>query len=640
MAKKPYGHTSYTRRTKSGKVVQVQAKGVKATEAKAPAKKKAAPKKVPVKRTRVVNAELLKEQYGIDVEGTSPVTIASAVDALRGLDKVMVLDKKHACKVVATDIYEGWNAVYRTEANEIHIDNKTGHFSFNHEFGHLLDYKGLVDPRKVDATKEKLKNVIGDVSVGQDLTNSIYRMSVEVYGALETIQNAVQAREHAAKLKNIKWASQEQHDAADRVLDIIEPFLEEHKNIVEWNEAVDQTEQMKRLRMFSEYQNTAKRRNISITEASKHVQYLREPTEVFARFFSQWCAIRLHEKGENPANYKAYDPKLRDNPFEYHEPSDVQKLRPLFEKMIGQDMIKSLEKALGLQTLTKSHSSFALTALTGMGKVKPIGEGKFGARQVTFGNGLKACLKPALHSNARFRGIPENTQHLREVAASQLDYQLLHFDVIQPAVLTMYKGQQASIALWCSGKYAKDIIPHVFNRRMEGWKEKVALFAAKIDPKHLRKVVLFDLIVNNTDRHAKNCLFSPITGKVWAIDHGLTFGRNFKYYYNVFHRFLFRHNLRLTEEERRRLEAITREQLQKALQRYLKPRDIENTYQRIQWMLVQEDLGFVALAGEKEGKDEFPSYEGWFKQRMDPKPQGKIVAHIERMGAPAPLVVA
>lgn len=289
---------------------------------------------------------------------------------------------------------------------------------------------------------------------------------------------------------------------------------------------------------------------------------------------------------------------------------------------------------IGMAIKSISHDHFMREAMLGRGRVRKVGEGRFGARQVIFDGGLKAVLKPKLHSTETYRGISRDTQYLREAAAYQLDWKLLHFDIIPPATLTMFQGQPASIAYWVSGLTATGVVPKVFNRKLDGWQDRVALFAAKVDVDALRKLCIFDLIVNNTDRHAKNCVFDPFVSRVWGIDHGLTFGRNFGYYYNVFHRFLFRNKLKLTSEERARLSGITHEQLIKALGRFLSPREIAETHLRLQWVLAQPDLGFKLISEGHDGKDAFPARAEWFRDQLKQGPRNRVMARVEAMGSP------
>ena len=278
------------------------------------------------------------------------------------------------------------------------------------------------------------------------------------------------------------------------------------------------------------------------------------------------------------------------------------------------------------------HEKFMTTVMTEEGKVKKIGEGRFGAREITYSNGVRAILKPKLHSTDKFREIPKNTQYLKEAAAYQLDRQLLHFDVVPPTTLTMFKRRPASMQLYVMGYSARELEPHVFNMSLDKWKQRVAKFATKVNVRQMRKLVLFDIITNNTDRHAKNAMFDPFAGKVWGIDNGLCFGKQFRYYNNIFHRFLYRRKLKLSKNEITLLGDITFEQLKTVLDRYLSAREVEETYWRIQWMLEQDNLGFMPMAEEMEGKDEFPSYSEWFKVKMKARRGNSVVVALEKMG--------
>jgi hypothetical protein len=290
--------------------------------------------------------------------------------------------------------------------------------------------------------------------------------------------------------------------------------------------------------------------------------------------------------------------------------------------------------AFTLPDLGKSatHERFYTTVMTLPGKVKRLGVGRFGARQAVFDNGVKATLKPKLFSNEKFRGISRDTQYRREAAAYQLDRQVLKFGIVPPTTLTVYGTVPASIQAWAMGVTAAGIVPNVFNKNIDGWKERVARLGAKVDTEGLRKLIIFDLIVNNTDRHAKNCLFDSFTKRVWAIDNGLCFGRYLRFYNNVFHRYLYRKKLVLSPEEKTLLESITLEQLMKVLQRYLPAYDIEQTYWRVQWVLKHESLGYVDVAPDSDSKNDFPSYKQWFKLRMRKEPHNRVLARLEKMG--------
>lgn len=307
----------------------------------------------------------------------------------------------------------------------------------------------------------------------------------------------------------------------------------------------------------------------------------------------------------------------------------------LSEKVLAATVKKSIRHCcISESVLAKStsHERFYSTVMTMPGRVKKIKEGRFGAREVVFDNGVKAVLKPKLFSNEKFRGIPKNTQYAREAAAYQFDRQIAQFGVTPPTTLTVYETLPSSIQSWVTGVPASGIVTNLFDKGKKDWKERIVKFASKVDIDKLRKLVILDLMMNNTDRHAKNCKFDTFSEEVWGIDNGLCFGRYFEYYNNVFHRYLFIKKLELLPDERRRLEAVTLDQIRKVLDRYLSKREIEETYWRVQWVLEQPNLGYERIAPDSESKNDFPSYKKWFATKMRKEPKNKILSRVAEMG--------
>jgi hypothetical protein len=286
-------------------------------------------------------------------------------------------------------------------------------------------------------------------------------------------------------------------------------------------------------------------------------------------------------------------------------------------------------------SITKSEAydaKFLNTLRTQQGEVRDIGQGRFGAKQVVFPNGVKGTLKSRLFSSESFRGIKRNTQYLREIAAYKLDKELLGWGIIPMTVMSAYQGQPASVQEWVTGVPAGGIVPDVFKKAIDGWKDRVAIFASKVNTEKLRKIVLFDLIANNVDRHGKNALFDLSANEAWAIDNGLCFGRFYHKYYNVFHKYLYRQNLVLTKAERKILESLTLNALSLTLKRYLSDRDIRETAQRVQWMLAVKDLGFSILTQGLEGRNDFPDNKDWFIERKDEEQDNKVLLALASMG--------
>ena len=284
------------------------------------------------------------------------------------------------------------------------------------------------------------------------------------------------------------------------------------------------------------------------------------------------------------------------------------------------------------QTEAISHESFFATVLTETGRVRPVAEGNDGARQVEFSHGIKALLKPALFGTEGAHGIAECSRYRREAAVYQYDRQLLGWGVVPPTTLTVWKNRPASIMAWVPGVPARVLAPKLFESGVTPADRagQAALLAAKVNTDALRKVVLLDLLVNNTDRHGRNVLFDTVGNRVWAIDHGQCFGRFMDGYYEVFHRLLWPRRLVLTGDERRQLEGLTLADFTVALGRYLDPPDITMAHMRVAWVLAQEDLGFESLTA---GGRKLTAWRAWFVRQAEQVVPSESHAHAARVGA-------
>lgn len=117
-----------------------------------------------------------------------------------------------------------------------------------------------------------------------------------------------------------------------------------------------------------------------------------------------------------------------------------------------------------------------------------------------------AVYKPRA-GEAPLYDFPEGTLYLREVASYQLS-KLLGWDIVPPTVIREGPHGIGSVQLY-----------------VEPMTE-----SADWDPRRywgnctleIERLVLFDHIANNADRKLSHCL-RDTQGKVWGIDHGLTF---------------------------------------------------------------------------------------------------------------------
>lgn len=101
--------------------------------------------------------------------------------------------------------------------------------------------------------------------------------------------------------------------------------------------------------------------------------------------------------------------------------------------------------------------------------------------------------------------------HRREIAAFELS-SLLGWDIVPPTVLRDGPHGPGSVQLFIDG----DVEQHHFTLVQ--------------DARHhhdLRRICLFDVVANNTDRKSGHCLLSS-WGRIYGIDHGLCFATDDK----------------------------------------------------------------------------------------------------------------
>lgn len=264
-------------------------------------------------------------------------------------------------------------------------------------------------------------------------------------------------------------------------------------------------------------------------------------------------------------------------------------------------------------------SKFSNTVYGGVSsKVVPVGDGKFDAQMVVFSNGEKGLLKAKPFATDSFRGIPKQTMPYREVATYLLDKHVLDFGVVPETLLVTWQNKEASIQNWCEGgQLPRDLIPGIFDKKISGWKTRISKLFSRLNLDDLLKIVLLDLIVNNVDRHGKNILIDPPNDKVWAIDNGLTFGRYYRQYRSVFHKYMHFSEFEVPAWVVKKLKRIERSDLG-VLDSYLTAEEVEDTWLRIQFILKHlERLAFSRMGASPYLKDNnFPSYEAWFKRQV------------------------
>ena len=100
--------------------------------------------------------------------------------------------------------------------------------------------------------------------------------------------------------------------------------------------------------------------------------------------------------------------------------------------------------------------------------------------------------------------FPNGTLYKREYAAYLLS-RILEWDFVPPTTIRDGPHGEGSLQL---------LIEH---------DPRINYFTIReSNPEALKMIACFDLVANNTDRKASHCIEGP-SGKIWGIDHGLTF---------------------------------------------------------------------------------------------------------------------
>lgn len=127
------------------------------------------------------------------------------------------------------------------------------------------------------------------------------------------------------------------------------------------------------------------------------------------------------------------------------------------------------------------------------------------------GNGSRECravYKPR-DGEMPLWDFPSGTLYKRECAAYLL-CQILQWDFIPPTIVRDGPYGVGSLQLF---------VEH--NPRINYYAIR------ELDRDSLRTIACFDLVSNNTDRKPSHCI-QALDGKIWAIDHGLTFHSDLK----------------------------------------------------------------------------------------------------------------
>ncbi len=175
--------------------------------------------------------------------------------------------------------------------------------------------------------------------------------------------------------------------------------------------------------------------------------------------------------------------------------------------------------------------------------------------------------------------VPASTEYIREEAAAKLD-NLLELGICPPTSTRSYGGASGSLQAWAEGAtHLSDYVePPEASFKGEDDPDGIPMHAVvkgdKFNPikavleKHpelqeeFSKMVVFDIISNNTDRHHDNYMLSKGEDgkmKVVGIDNGLSFGNGLNGYRSWVHRDLYKagYKVKIPEDLQTRLKGLT-----------------------------------------------------------------------------------
>jgi uncharacterized repeat protein (TIGR03843 family) len=115
-----------------------------------------------------------------------------------------------------------------------------------------------------------------------------------------------------------------------------------------------------------------------------------------------------------------------------------------------------------------------------------------------------AIYKPRA-GEAPLYDFPDGTLYLRETASYRLS-RMLGWDIVPPTVVRDGPHGEGSVQLYVAPMEETEHPSRFWGRRMP----------------EIERLVLFDFIANNADRKIGHCLRDE-SGRIWGIDHGLTF---------------------------------------------------------------------------------------------------------------------
>lgn len=167
-----------------------------------------------------------------------------------------------------------------------------------------------------------------------------------------------------------------------------------------------------------------------------------------------------------------------------------------------------LQWGMTRSTLDRAPEWLRTGEIVGIGRV-PAGSNATFAVALDAGSGERLAIYKPVRGERRLWDFPDGTLYKREVAA-YLTSEALGWGLVPPTVIRDGPYGVGAFQVYCEPDEQRDYW-RVRKRRRDD----------------LFRIALFDIITNNADRKGEHCHLDA-SGKIWAIDNGLTFHTDFK----------------------------------------------------------------------------------------------------------------
>lgn len=241
-------------------------------------------------------------------------------------------------------------------------------------------------------------------------------------------------------------------------------------------------------------------------------------------------------------------------------------------------------------------------------------------------DGTRAVVKfarDALPNGRRAqRGIPVRSHPKREVAFWRMAQAYGFTDIVPEAVMLTIDGREASAQAWIAAEPLSSYRPELQNREENtNWVLDLKAATRMVPEESWLKLLVLDFVAGARDRHSNNVgiriLLDPASPNRYGLvawDNAVTFGKTFRFYHQVFHKFGYRDRINF-DPVWDAFVAVTDDILRSVLIGLVSDEEVEHACVRRSFL---ENFPYrvpwkVVSLGTDSVKD-FPSYDPLFEQ--------------------------